>query len=81
MKGSDKQFEVIFVSSDKSQDSFDEYFSEMPWLALPFEERELKNKLSKKFKVNGIPMLVLLDAKTGTTITTNGRGALMSDPD
>ena len=51
----DKPFEIVFISSDKDQEQFDSYFAEMPWLALPFEQRDLKAKLSKKFKVNGIP--------------------------
>jgi len=46
-----KPFEVVFVSSDKDQASFDEYFAEQPWLALPFANREAKAKLSKKYKV------------------------------
>ena len=44
---------IVFVSSDRTQEAFDEYFAEMPWLALPFAERELKAKLSSKFKVSG----------------------------
>ena len=36
------KFEIVFVSSDKDEDSFDSYFDEMPWLALPFHEREHK---------------------------------------
>ena len=35
-------FEIIFVSSDKSEDEFKEYLSEMPWLAMPFERRNEK---------------------------------------
>jgi len=31
----EKVFEVVFFSGDKSQEQFDEYYSEMPWLALP----------------------------------------------
>ena len=31
------KFEIIFISSDKSQESFNEYFQEMPWKALPFQ--------------------------------------------
>ena len=46
-----------------------EYFGEMPWLALPYEDRDLRNKLSKKFKVSGIPSLVIVNA-SGETITT-----------
>merc|ERR1719165_6364 len=57
-------FEVVFVSSDCDEQAFDEYFQEQPWLALPYADRERKDKLSKKFKVRGIPTLVILDADT-----------------
>jgi len=30
--------EVVFISGDKDEKTFDEYFGEMPWLALPFTE-------------------------------------------
>ena len=76
----DKPFEIVFVSSDKDQEQFDAYFAEMPWLALPFEQRDLKAKLSKKYKVSGIPSLILIDAKTGKTISNDGRAALSKDP-
>jgi nucleoredoxin len=74
-----KALEIIFVSSDKDEKTFADYHAEMPWLALPFEKRDLKAQLSKKYKVQGIPSLVLLDAATGKTITTNGREAISSD--
>ena len=54
-----KNFEIVFISSDKSQENFDEYFGEMPWKALPFSDRDRKAALSKKFKVQGIPNLVI----------------------
>jgi len=75
-----KNIEIVFVSSDKDASGFDEYFGEMPWLALPFEERERKEALSKQFKVRGIPSLVVLD-EDGSTITTDGRSAVMEDPE
>jgi len=75
-----KGLEVVFVSSDKDESQFDGYFGEMPWLALPFGARDLKAKLSKKFKVSGIPSLVILDGATGETITTDGREAIGEDP-
>jgi len=67
-----KSFEIIFLSSDRDEAAFDEYFAEMPWLALPYAERTLKEKLSQKYKVSGIPTLVLLDGQ-GELITTKGR--------
>merc|ERR1719231_1950749 len=44
-------FEIVFASSDRDEKAFGEYFGEMPWLALPFNDRERKEKLSSKFKV------------------------------
>lgn len=76
---SKKGLEVVFVSSDKDQGAFDGYFGEQPWLALPFSDRERKNQLSKKFKVNGIPSLIILD-KDGNLITEDGRSAVSRDP-
>lgn len=75
-----KGLEVVFVSSDRDEKSFGEYFGEQPWLALPFSARDEKTALSKKFKVQGIPSLVILDGATGATITKDGREAVSSDP-
>ena len=36
------KFEIVFVSSDRDEKSFDDYFDSMPWLALPYSERDLK---------------------------------------
>lgn len=37
-----KNFEVIFVSSDSDDESFNEYYAEMPWLALAYSCRDKK---------------------------------------
>ena len=39
-----------------------------------------QEKLSKKFKVSGIPTLVLLDGKDGKLITKDARSKLLEDP-
>ncbi|CAE7658238.1 Nxn [Symbiodinium sp. CCMP2592] len=77
----DKGLEIVFVSSDNSEEEFNSYFGEMPWLALPFGERTKKADLSKKFKVSGIPTFVIINAENGSVITTDGRSAVMSDPE
>jgi len=74
-----KDFEIIFVSSDRDQGAFDEYFKEMPWLSLPYSDRKTQAQLSKKFKVQGIPMLVLVDSN-GKIITSDGRSEVGADP-
>ena len=74
-----KGLEIIFISSDRDQKAFLEYYGTMPWLAIPQGDTR-KAKLSKLFSVDGIPAFVLIDAATGATITTEGRGAVGSDP-
>lgn len=72
-------FEIVFVSSDKDAAAFDEYYNVMPWLALPFRLRAEAEKLSMKFKVSGIPTLVVL-APNGQLITDKGRAKVYEDP-
>ena len=63
------------MSSDRDEASFADYYAEMPWAALPFGDRDRKAALSSRFKVRGIPTLVLLDG-AGGVITTDGRSAV-----
>ena len=79
MKAAGLKFEIVFASSDKDEEAFTEYHGEMPWLAIPFSDRDTKNALSKRFKVSGIPTFVILDSD-GNTITTDGRSAITEDP-
>merc|ERR1711998_699804 len=41
-----KGLEVVFVSSDREESAFNEYFGEQPWLALDYKDRDLKAALS-----------------------------------
>lgn len=65
------EFEVVFVSSDRDDESFTEYFSEMPWLAIPFSDLDVRKKLKELFKVRGIPNLVVIDSN-GKVATESG---------
>eukprot|EP00002_Diphylleia_rotans_P006952 TRINITY_DN163_c0_g1_i10.p1 TRINITY_DN163_c0_g1~~TRINITY_DN163_c0_g1_i10.p1 ORF type:complete len:408 (+),score=103.73 TRINITY_DN163_c0_g1_i10:114-1337(+) len=70
--------EIVFVSSDRDEKSFAEYFGEMPWLSLPYADRGRKGKLSNQFKVQGIPTFVILSPE-GELITKDGREEVSSD--
>jgi nucleoredoxin len=50
----------------------------MPWKALDFKDRAKKDEISQKFKITGIPTLVLLEADSGNVVTMNGRSDIMS---
>jgi nucleoredoxin len=81
MKSKDSSpFEIVFVSSDKDESSFNEYYGEMPFASLPYAERDIKGKLSSKFGVAGIPMLIVLDTD-GTLMSKKGRNLVSSDPE
>jgi len=69
--------EVVFVSSDQDEDSFRGYYGEMNWLALPFDEREIKENLASAYRVQGIPSLIVLNGATGKTISADGRSDVM----
>ena len=59
-----KAVEVLFVSLDHDESSFDDYFSSMPWLAVPFDDdNDIREGLQGKFHVNSIPRLVVLNAQ------------------
>ena len=66
-----EKFEVIFISLDKNENEFNEYFSKMPWKSLPFNN-EQSEELSEFFGVQGIPTLVLVDYE-GNVLTGQGR--------
>ncbi|GMH94617.1 hypothetical protein TrST_g5774 [Triparma strigata] len=80
LKKKRQDFELVFVSSDRDESAFKEYFGEMTCHALPYDKRDLKNSLSKKFKVSGIPTLVIM-SPDGETITTDARSDVSADPE
>ena len=56
-----KVIEVVFFSGDQDQSQYNEYFGEMPWLALPYKDPRMK-PAAKHFTVRGLPRLVVLNA-------------------
>jgi len=76
-KGKKDDFEIVWVSRCRDYDSWGQYFTHMTWLAMSPEEAmgARGQMLSEKYKVKGIPSLVLLD-DTGSVITTEGRSKI-----
>ena len=50
----------------------------MPWLAVPYAARSAQAAMASRFKVQGIPALVLIE--NGEVINASARGAVMKDP-
>ncbi|KAL3876104.1 hypothetical protein ACJMK2_033982 [Sinanodonta woodiana] len=72
--------EIVFISSDRDQESFNDYYAEMPWKALSFSDRQRKELLCGKFGIRGIPSFILLNAKDGSVVVANGRENVVGDP-
>lgn len=70
LNANEKVIEVIFLSGDKTQEEFDTYYGEQPWLALPRGDSRLAT-LAKKFEVKGVPRLIILKPD-GTVVENNG---------
>ena len=75
-----KDFEVVFVSSDRNPAAQMGYMkeAEMKWLTMKHRSKEA-NALAKKYGVSGIPALIIV-SPDGETITKNGRGDVSSNP-
>lgn len=74
----DKSLAVVFCSGDKDEATYNEYYGEMPWEALPFKDPRMAT-LAKKFDVRGVPRLVIINKATGEVIEQNGVQKLMME--
>ena len=79
-RGQKDKFQIVWVSRCRDVNSHYQYFTHMPWLALPPDEAlgPRGERLSNKYKVKGIPTLVLVD-DLGNTITTDARNKIPQD--
>ncbi len=73
LKAAGKPFEIVFVTSDRSQADMLGYMRDykMSWLALPHGDDRIQ-ALAGRYGIRGIPSLIVIDGE-GRTISTNGR--------
>jgi len=78
LRNKGKNFEIVFISSDRSETSFTEYYASMPgWFALPYKDKRCI-PLTRLFGVEGVPTLVLVDEEN-KVISSNARFVVASD--
>lgn len=75
-------FEIIFVSLDSSDGEKETYIKEMDmkWLTIPGASSPEAQALAQRFRVQGIPSLIVL-SPDGTVVTENGREDVMTSPE
>eukprot|EP01041_Mallomonas_annulata_P008240 gene8240-16944_t len=76
-----KKFEIVWISQDRSQEDFQQYYTKMPWLAVPVPgiQDALQKFANPKYGLKGIPHLVILDGDDASIITVDGRGMVARD--
>jgi len=70
--------EIVFVSSDSDQHSFDEYYGSQPWVSVPFSETSVTQGLGQRFGVRGIPSFIVLNGADGSIKDKDGRNTVVS---
>ena len=80
-----KKLSIVYVSSDKTMEEYNEYIKNRNWLAIPFDSPQ-RNQLKRHFSTcahrelkelgfdrkHEIPTIIIIDSKSQGIITTNG---------
>lgn len=63
LKAAGESIEIIFVSSDRGEQEFKDYFANEhgDWLAVDFSASRQREELSKHYQIRGIPALIVVD--------------------
>jgi len=60
LKNKREDFELIFVSGDASEESYDTFLKETSFCAIPFEETEARENLETRLDITSYPTLIML---------------------
>ena len=72
IKAKDDAFEVIFILMEGDEDIFDEFFSNMPWLAVPVGDLR-KNLVKRRLKIISRGPKAIIIGPSGRTGTRDAR--------
>ena len=64
--------EIIYISSDKNQNEFNEYWEHMTFPVLIYSDRDKKEELVKLYDIGPIPALIFINTN-GNIITKDGK--------
>ena len=65
-----KKMEIIFISLDENVENYLEYLKIMPWISLPFTQKQRREKLTSTYRIRGIPTLYVIN-KSGKVLNPN----------
>jgi len=71
-----QNFEIVYVSADKDKETFDQYFDEMPWHAVPYDD--LQTRVSKTVSGPGARDILHIICTIRTACKIVGNAAMSS---
>lgn len=77
----DNGIDIVYVSSDKSVEQYNNYRSTQPWKSIPYEQEDLRKSLRLEFDIKTIPALLFFDINQNILIQANGRNMIQDSPD
>lgn len=69
---------MVFISLDKTEEAFLDFYKSMPWLAVPYANTEARDGLIKALGVTSAPGLYIVGSD-GVVINPTGLKPFMSD--
>ncbi|ORM41397.1 Nucleoredoxin [Babesia sp. Xinjiang] len=62
MRASGRKFQVVYINVDQKQVDGVDHFKDMPWYALPFDDKTRISQLCQLYDITGIPSVVLVNS-------------------
>eukprot|EP00742_Colponemidia_sp_Colp-10_P005269 GILJ01005628.1.p1 GENE.GILJ01005628.1~~GILJ01005628.1.p1 ORF type:complete len:159 (+),score=20.55 GILJ01005628.1:38-514(+) len=81
LKEHEDEFAVIYVSCDNNEDEMKENVAGKGYLCIPFDDWQLRQKLSSELSVSMIPSLIIMDPRSGQVVSTWGKSAILKNRD
>lgn len=77
----DNNIDIVYVSSDKTEEKYNEYRATQPWQALAYSDAELRLGLREQFNIKTIPALLFFDVSQKILIEADGRNMIVDNCD
>ena len=58
---------------DRSKEEFEASYAFMPWLSIPYADQARITALKQRYRVTGIPNLIVVRSEDGALVTARGR--------
>lgn len=72
----ERKFELILVTSDENERDFLRYYSKMPWLAIPWNQKIVLGQMIRLCRPQTIPHLCIFDSD-GHYVTCDATDQIM----